>query len=43
MTTKMWLQLLRFGMLVGVITWTASGAAQEAANRSAAARLGGVG
>jgi hypothetical protein len=33
MTTKMWLQFLRFGMLVGVVTWSVSGAAQETANR----------
>jgi len=36
MSTKIWLQLLRFGMLIGAITWAAAGAAQEAANRTGA-------
>jgi len=36
MSIKIWLQLLRFGMLIGAITWAAAGAAQEAVNRTEA-------
>jgi hypothetical protein len=36
MSTKICLQFLRFGMLIGAITWAAAGAAQEAANRTGA-------
>src|SRR6202158_3002777 len=34
MSKMRWFELLRWGMLMGVMAWTASGVAQEAANRA---------
>ena len=42
MSKKRWFEFLRWVMLMGVMAWTASGVAQEAANRAEPSSPGSV-